>query len=74
VFYCIAFGLIVGGALGNMYDRWFFTDHLVRDFIYLDFWPTFPTFNLADSCLCVGVVMLAIFLLFMMEKKHDNKV
>lgn len=74
VFYCIAFGLIVGGALGNMWDRLFYTDHLVRDFIFLDFWPTFPTFNIADSCLCVGVVMLAIFLLFMMEKKHDNKV
>ena len=71
-FYCVAFGLILGGALGNMYDRIFL--HYVRDFIYLDFLPNFPNFNLADSCLCVGVVMFAVFLLFMWERKDDKKV
>ena len=59
-FYCIAFGFIIGGAIGNLVDRiWL---NYVRDFIFLDFWPTFPVFNLADSFLCVGAVMLAIFI------------
>lgn len=70
VFYCISFGFIIGGAIGNMIDRiWL---KYVRDFIFLDFWPTFPIFNLADSFLCVGAVMLAIFILFMSEKKNEK--
>ncbi len=72
VFYCISFGLIVGGALGNLYDR--IVLGYVRDFIYLDFWPSYPIFNIADCCLCVGVLMLAIYLLFFMERKNETKV
>jgi signal peptidase II len=45
----------------------------VRDFIFLDFWPTFPTFNIADSCLCIGAVMLAIFILFMSAGAKSEK-
>ena len=69
-FYCVSFGLIVGGALGNLVDRVVF--QFVRDFIFLDFFPTFPVFNIADSCLCVGAVMLAVFLIFMSEKKSEK--
>ena len=69
-FYCIGFGFIIGGALGNLFDRIFL--NYVRDFIFLDFWPTFPIFNLADSFLCVGAVMLAIFILFMQGSKNEN--
>ncbi len=70
IFYCISFGFIIGGALGNLFDR--ATLQYVRDFIFLDFWPTFPVFNLADSFLCVGAVMLAVHMLFMSEKKSDK--
>lgn len=70
VFYCIGFGFIIGGALGNLIDRIAFS--YVRDFIFLDFWPTFPIFNMADSFLCVGAVMLAIFILFMSGEKKSN--
>ena len=70
VFYCISFGLIIGGAVGNLIDRIMF--HYVRDFIFLDFFPTFPIFNIADSCLCVGVVLMAIFMIFMSEKKSEK--
>ena len=71
IFYSISFGLILGGALGNMFDR--VVLGYVRDFIFLDFWPSFPTFNIADTCLCIGVVMLAVFLLFMWEKKEKKQ-
>ena len=42
-FYCVAFGFIIGGAVGNLIDRLFL--RYVRDFIFLDFFPTFPVFN-----------------------------
>ena len=70
IFYCISFGFIIGGALGNMYDRIFL--NYVRDFLYFDFLPNFPIFNFADSFLCVGAIMLAIYILFMSNKKENN--
>ena len=70
IFYSIAFGFIVGGALGNLIDR--LCLGYVRDFIFLDFWPSFPIFNLADTFLCIGAVMMAIFILFFMGKKNDK--
>ena len=69
-FYCIAFGFVVGGAIGNLVDR--IALHYVRDFIYLDFLPNFPIFNLADSFLCIGAVMLALHILFMSGKEKDK--
>ena len=68
-FYCLAYGFVIGGAVGNLYDRLVFNE--VRDFIFLDFFPSFPTFNVADSFLCIGAVMLAVYILFLSEKKHD---
>lgn len=51
-------GLIIGGALGNLVDRVFRGDHgAVVDFVDLHFWPTF---NVADSCIVVGCVLLAV--------------
>jgi signal peptidase II len=53
----IAFGLIIGGALGNLSDRLFRGHHGgVVDFIYTSFWPTF---NVADSCIVIGCFCLA---------------
>ena len=70
LFYCLAFGFVLGGAFGNFFDRVMF--QYVRDFIFLDFWPSFPIFNLADVFLCIGAVMLGIHILFVPEKKSDK--
>jgi signal peptidase II len=52
VFY-IACGLIVGGALSNLCDRIFLG--FVVDYIDLRVWPVF---NLADSCITSGIILL----------------
>lgn len=70
--YCISFGFIIGGALGNLADRIFLSTHAVRDFIYLDFLPHFPTFNFADSFLTIGAILMAIYLIFMAGKHEKN--
>jgi signal peptidase II len=51
-----AMALVLGGALGNLFDR--LTRGYVIDFIqvhYKDWY--FPTFNLADSAITVGVII-----------------
>lgn len=54
----VAFGLVLGGAIGNLSDRLFRGHHgAVVDFIYTRFWPTF---NVADSCIVIGCCMLAV--------------
>jgi signal peptidase II len=54
-------GLIIGGAIGNLTDRLVRNEHgAVVDFIALHFWPTF---NVADSCIVVGCLLLAFSLL-----------
>ncbi|MEK7591303.1 MAG: signal peptidase II [Patescibacteria group bacterium] len=59
----IGFGLIVGGALGNIFDR--IRDGFVTDFFQVG---TFPVFNVADSCITIGVILL---LAEMMRKKRN---
>jgi signal peptidase II len=56
----IALGLVLGGAVGNLTDR-ALRGHggSVVDFITLSHWPTF---NVADACITVGVVLLAFVL------------
>ncbi|MGH7706650.1 MAG: signal peptidase II [Vulcanimicrobiaceae bacterium] len=51
----IAFGAIVGGAIGNIVDRFHYG--FVVDFIDLRWWPVF---NVADSCITVGVGLLVL--------------
>jgi signal peptidase II len=60
----IALGLFAAGVCGNLYDR-LFNDGSVRDFIDV-YRGTYhwPTFNLADSWLCIGVGLLIISTLF----------
>jgi signal peptidase II len=53
----IAFGMIVGGAIGNIVDR--FQHKWVVDFIdFRTIWPN--VFNVADACITVGVALLVL--------------
>jgi signal peptidase II len=49
-------GLVLGGAVGNLAER-IFGGHggQVPDFITLNYWPTF---NVADACVTVGVIVV----------------
>lgn len=58
----LAFGLQLGGAIGNLIDR--VRLGYVVDFIDV---PNFPTFNVADSGITVGAVILGAVLLFRPE-------
>lgn len=69
--YTIAFSFILGGAVGNLIDRIFLG--YVRDFINFTFLPSFPTFNLADSFLCMGVTLMCVYLIFF-DSKSTKKV
>lgn len=60
----VSLGLVLGGAAGNLVDR--VAQGSVTDFIDLRLGTghtVWPVFNLADSSVSVGVVMLAIYLI-----------
>ena len=60
-------GLIAGGALGNLIDRYFYG--FVIDFIDLGWWPVF---NLADSAIVCGGVLLLILVLLDGKREERN--
>lgn len=64
----VALSLIVGGALGNLSDRLMY-GHVI-DFLEFHaghlYWPAF---NVADSAICVGAVMLVLDAFFGSKKK-----
>ena len=53
----LAFGLLLGGCLGNLYDRVIYG--YVRDFIYFKFGTySYPIFNIADIGIVIGTILL----------------
>lgn len=54
-------GLILGGAAGNLVDRYFRAPGILQghvvDFVSVGWWPVF---NVADSCLVAGVIVVAV--------------
>ena len=55
----ISLSLILGGAIGNFIDRVFRQE--VVDFIHVYIFSyNYPVFNIADSALCIGVVLIII--------------
>lgn len=65
-----ALSFILGGALGNLYDR-IVLGHVV-DFIVVHYQDNYwPAFNLADSAISLGAAVLIIDMLFSKEKKQN---
>jgi signal peptidase II len=56
-----ALGLILGGTIGNLFDRLVFGG--VRDFMYF-YYIEWPVFNVADCCLVVGAGLLLVQAIF----------
>jgi signal peptidase II len=63
-----AYGLVTGGALGNLMDRLFrqpgFPDGGVVDFIRIGWWPKF---NLADTGIVTGAALIVV-LMFLVDR------
>jgi signal peptidase II len=57
----VALALVLGGALGNLLDRFFRSPGFLRgeviDFVSIGWWPIF---NVADSALSIGIVLLLV--------------
>lgn len=62
----IAMGLVLGGTVGNLINR--LTLGYVTDFIQIGIWPAF---NVADSCITIGVIILVFSLLFLHKSKES---
>jgi signal peptidase II len=60
-----ALGLIFGGIVGNLIDRMHFG--YVTDFVDVGLWPSF---NVADSALTIGVTITALFLLYQVKAEQ----
>lgn len=64
----ICYSMIIGGALGNVFDRIFYG--FVIDFLDVCF-INYPIFNIADSFIVIGTILLAVYILFF-EKGKDK--
>jgi len=69
----LALSLILGGAIGNVYDR--ITLGYVIDFIVWHYQDRyFPTFNIADSAICTGAGLLILDMLLLQKKQAPKAV
>lgn len=70
----LAFAAVLAGALGNLHDNAFAQQGMVRDFIVM--WIgtyKWPTYNIADSLICVGAFLLLIYFLRLEEPAKADK-
>lgn len=76
----IALGLLMGGTLGNLVDRMGLVERRsairgVVDFISFQYKPMkweYPSFNIADSAICVGVAILMISMFLRPDKNGER--
>ena len=66
--FTLASALIVGGAIGNLIDR--VRLGYVVDFFYFKL-INFAIFNVADTCVVIGTILLAIYLVFLYDRKPE---
>ena len=72
IFSRISLSLILSGAIGNMIDRIFRGGEVID---FLDFhWKSYhwPAFNIADSCITIGVTLLMITMIKNKQLTTDN--
>ena len=67
-----ALGLVFGGAVGNLIDRLRLS--YVTDFVDVRLWRDFhwPAFNVADSAITVGAIVLVVFILRALRKEDAS--
>ena len=67
----ISLCMLISGAVGNMLDR-VFKGYVVDmlEFTFIDF----PVFNVADSFVVIGAILLAVYIIFIYKepKKEEN--
>ncbi|SDZ16818.1 signal peptidase II [Proteiniborus ethanoligenes] len=65
----LALAMVIGGAVGNLIDR--IRLGYVVDFVDVNFWGIydFPVFNLADSFIVIGTIILMYLVIF---NKYEN--
>lgn len=66
----VALAMLIGGGVGNMIDRLLLG--YVVDFIEFRF-VDFAVFNIADSCVTVGAVLLMVYILWFSEAGKKKK-
>jgi len=74
----IGMSMILGGAIGNLIDRFLHTDAAARkegvvDFL-LVYWDNhlFPAFNVADSAISIGVALIIWFMIFVPDQSEKQ--
>lgn len=71
ILYIVSLSLVFAGAIGNLIDRIMLGG--VRDFILMHIYRLhWPVFNVADSAITVGIVILA-YELIIVEPKRERK-
>jgi len=74
LWWAIGLGMVLGGALGNLIDRFFREPGPMRgmvvDFVSVGWWPTF---NVADSNIVCGAILLVVLTLFGFEPDGTRK-
>ena len=67
----IAYGLVIGGAIGNLIDRIIYG--YVIDFLDFNiFGYSYPIFNLADTFIVIGIILLFIFSIIESRNQNEN--
>lgn len=65
----VSSGLILGGAIGNLFDR------ILRGYV-IDFFDfkaiNYPVFNVADSFIVIGAIILCVYFIFFEKKAKDK--
>ena len=70
IFGSISFAIFIAGAIGNLYDR--ISYGYVRDFITFPWFSFAGVFNVADACLTIATIMLAVYFTMLAFKKTEK--